>query len=68
MPRWHQDHQPVDLAALDALQVGRYKAVVGRSAIAGETVLSEADQPIALLFELLFVGSPPQDSQKKFRI
>jgi hypothetical protein len=52
----HQDYQAVDLAALNALQVGGDIAMMGRGAIAGIPVFSEADQALSLLFEFLDAG------------
>jgi hypothetical protein len=51
--RRHQDHQPVNFAALHALQVSRYKTMVGGGAIAWVSILGEADDPLALLLELV---------------
>jgi hypothetical protein len=54
--RRHQDHQAVDLAALNALQVGGDVAVEWRGTVAGEPVFGEADQPTALFLEFLNAG------------
>jgi hypothetical protein len=63
MPRRHQDHQPVDLAALHALKVRRDKAVMRRGAVAWIPVLGEADQVLALRFELI---DPRQIALERF--
>ena len=46
MTRWHQQHQAIDLTALDTLELSSYLAMMLRCSIFLERQFGEADQTL----------------------